>query len=450
MKRQASDLPVPLRAVLTLASVLVPRSSRCSWLTQWRSELWHIRVAMGGRGMDRKHTNRRALIVSLGAFRDAADLLMGTFGDAATRAEALWVARYALLVLTAFVVITCVYFKAFANTFESHKQDQGMVLSRTAGVLGVHSVIPSNQLDAWRKHASGLPEFAMFAAPNGRVETGRSVLFVTRNFFPMLSLVPPSGGRGSVRASESHAVAGPAGFRFLGRKYDRYIITPMRAMDFRHATFAGAIGRQRDFVQSGLAQRTLDERLENPPPVWIATIPVDFAHHQTIQISNAVCVLSLCIAIFWLVRERVSGKTRNSVTFRFLTFRLSQILILSGACLLSWRVLTSFVLIQSTGLYDLRWMVIMGATLLGSQGFVLMQWISDGEQRCRVCCRRASQPVSMGVWSNFFLNTPETEYLCPSGHGRLLQRRADLGARDSWIWFRFDESWVDVGSGSYS
>jgi hypothetical protein len=63
---------------------------------------------------------------------------------------------------------------------------------------------------------------------------------------------------------------------------------------------------------------------------------------------------------------------------------------------------------------------------------------ADQRQRCPVCLRRLSLPVTLGSWASL-LEPPQTEFLCEQGHGALAVSDAGTGEPDRWI--ALDTSW---------
>lgn len=68
---------------------------------------------------------------------------------------------------------------------------------------------------------------------------------------------------------------------------------------------------------------------------------------------------------------------------------------------------------------DLPWtfaFMLFGLTFLGALTLVVI----DQRFRCRTCLRRLRMPVGAGAWDKIFrLGSPQTEWICPFGHGTL-------------------------------
>jgi hypothetical protein len=69
----------------------------------------------------------------------------------------------------------------------------------------------------------------------------------------------------------------------------------------------------------------------------------------------------------------------------------------------------------------------------------LVAWIvADQQQRCPVCLRLLSMPVTIGSWSSV-LDPVSTELMCAEGHGSLCVAETENSAPDRWT--ALDNSW---------
>ena len=76
-------------------------------------------------------------------------------------------------------------------------------------------------------------------------------------------------------------------------------------------------------------------------------------------------------------------------------------------------------------------------------------WL-DQKYRCRNCLSRLRMPLAKGNWSHATLFAPPTlEWICPFGHGTMLEDEGHLssGEPDHWMendadfWKAFEDSW---------
>lgn len=69
--------------------------------------------------------------------------------------------------------------------------------------------------------------------------------------------------------------------------------------------------------------------------------------------------------------------------------------------------------------------------------------IRDGRLRCRSCARRLRMPLAEGSYSGMLLDHPQTEYVCPYGHGKL-RVQASVSARPERQWTRQGDIWEEL------
>ena len=72
--------------------------------------------------------------------------------------------------------------------------------------------------------------------------------------------------------------------------------------------------------------------------------------------------------------------------------------------------------------------------------------IWDQRYRCRVCLRRLRMPVARGSWSRILLfGRPQIEYICPYGHGTLLEDDLHLTGSSAPEWTpHSDDIWAEL------
>ncbi len=79
---------------------------------------------------------------------------------------------------------------------------------------------------------------------------------------------------------------------------------------------------------------------------------------------------------------------------------------------------------------------------LGAAGLLaICAW--DQRYRCRTCGRRLRMPAASGIFSSVMLGgTPNTEYICTFGHGKLEVPDVHTSYRPA-KWTRYDGIWDD-------
>jgi hypothetical protein len=93
---------------------------------------------------------------------------------------------------------------------------------------------------------------------------------------------------------------------------------------------------------------------------------------------------------------------------------------------------------------DLPWTTALLAYWLVSLGLLgLAVW--DQRRRCRVCLHRLRMPVNKGFFSYASIfSPPETESICPYGHGTLTEPEVHLDAHDKTEWKQHDDIWKEL------
>jgi hypothetical protein len=74
--------------------------------------------------------------------------------------------------------------------------------------------------------------------------------------------------------------------------------------------------------------------------------------------------------------------------------------------------------------------------------------VRDQRQRCRACLRRLIMPVATGSWGNILtIGRPQTEWICPFGHGTLRIDELQITGKESPDWRRHDDDiWKELES----
>ncbi len=74
--------------------------------------------------------------------------------------------------------------------------------------------------------------------------------------------------------------------------------------------------------------------------------------------------------------------------------------------------------------------------------------IRDQRQRCRTCLRPLIMPVARGSWGNILtIGWPQTEWICPFGHGTLRIDDLQITGKESPDWRPHgDDIWKELES----
>jgi hypothetical protein len=72
--------------------------------------------------------------------------------------------------------------------------------------------------------------------------------------------------------------------------------------------------------------------------------------------------------------------------------------------------------------------------------------VRDQRYRCRVCLRRLRMPIETGSWGQMLeLGRPQTEYICPYGHGSLTAHELQISGLANPEWTRrSDDMWEEL------
>ena len=92
---------------------------------------------------------------------------------------------------------------------------------------------------------------------------------------------------------------------------------------------------------------------------------------------------------------------------------------------------------------DLAWTtVILVFVLLACGVFYVIIW--DQRYRCRSCLRRLRMPVVKGAWNQVLFGAPQTEYICPYGHGTLEVPELQITGMEHPSWKPHDDIWKEL------
>jgi H+/Cl- antiporter ClcA len=98
-------------------------------------------------------------------------------------------------------------------------------------------------------------------------------------------------------------------------------------------------------------------------------------------------------------------------------------------------------------LHDMLFTFIMlGIGLIAFGLLFLTVW--DQKRRCRSCLRRLMMPIARGSWGNMVIfGRPQTEWICPFGHGTLSIEELQITGRQFPDWQPHDDNiWKELES----
>lgn len=102
---------------------------------------------------------------------------------------------------------------------------------------------------------------------------------------------------------------------------------------------------------------------------------------------------------------------------------------------------------QPLFLHDMLFTFLMlGVGLIGAGVLFAIFW--DQRRRCRTCLHRLIMPLRKGSWGNMVIRgRPQTEWICPFGHGTLSIEELQITGRQSPDWQPHDDDiWKELES----
>jgi hypothetical protein len=178
--------------------------------------------------------------------------------------------------------------------------------------------------------------------------------------------------------------------------------------------------------------------LEPPRPVAPDSKKMRYDPRSDAVFGNtAPVVFALATGLILLVSRRRSLHNYNWRYRFFLVAKLAGIfLILPAVWLEGGMALRSHLHNEALRI----WLggALLALALIAAFSRLVMWAVADQQQRCPVCLRLLSMPVTIGSWSSV-LDPVSTELLCAEGHGSLCLAETEIGAPDRWT--ALDHSW---------
>jgi hypothetical protein len=347
-----------------------------------------------------------------GAFVDAGDLrkeyLVSEFDSRAMVRHPV-VCLSGLLVVLLFLAGSTGVFQHTRAALRPAYPESGqlVLLARPMGVLGMETGASTGQVLTWVEYSKWFGAVAGFVLHNdGRLE-------VTPNFFSVLRMDPA-----------------PV-FRFLGHDVQVKVIDPQRT----DVPLSGAIARLKHPSDLKAAEIQWAGFTVFDAPHIIST-PLE-------QRSRWPIYFSLVVSLAFLG----AGALRAWRRLKFLAFFLVKTGLALAVVACIWLEVATAIPIPVTGGIDIGLAVPLVGLLVFSEVFVLRWSLEDQAQRCPVCCRLVSMPVSVGSRSSIILERPGVEFLCTRGHGTLVLSDLRTTTGEPWRWTPTDQSWQEVFTG---
>jgi hypothetical protein len=486
------------RAIIWLASWIVPRPMRREWSDMWRSKVWHWAnfLAESGR-LDGR--NQRILIRNCwGAFADALwirydreSFLIGK--RRLLRSPWTCLAACVLLLTTLTLASGFIPLRSSLFTQPTYQSDRVAMVSFKGKYVRIRSETLLYLGSVW-KEAPQATEQALYSWGASRLSDDWSEVPVVESrvgpeFFQLL------GARAELgrlpQPSERFACANCAvlshdfwkihfrGKNVIGQRIelDGHPMTVIgvlpRSFDLPAASTSvwtvlddatlrfsnfmsrvGLVARLRPGTTSEQLQVDLIDRSENAgyrftqAPMNTTTLQ---SQSRTLLATYAGFTLLavLCAgAIAWLLRAAAGGfgpvSLRGWQNLRWWGFFLAQSAALTASVymfvwlmvhgLLGWVGRTVYPVADEVAFW----------TFLPLAVAVLTWAIADQQKRCRRCLRRLSMAVNVGRPGSVLLNFAGTEMVCEDGHGMLYVAESSSNALERDRWRTLDESWAEL------
>jgi len=487
------------RAILWLASRMVPRPLRSDWLDIWQRKAWHWANFLAETKRLNRFNQRALFGACLQAFPEALWLRYDRERFLARKRRIL---RSPAACLGAAVLLFIILLLAggfvpprsslFSHAV-SHPEDLAVVSFK-----GKYVRIRSETLlylgSVW-KGASQAEQLALYSWGPERLSDDWSEVPVFESrvgpeFFPMAGVRAelgrlPQPGRGFEYANAVVLSHDFWRIHFRGRKdvlgarveLDGHPMTIIGVLprDFdlpasstavwtvldnatpRFSNFmtrVGAVARLRGGATPAQLQSALIDSSENAGYRFVqAPMKVDSLQTQarsTLLTYIAFLVLALACAggIAWLLRAAAGGigpvSLKGWQNVRWWSFFAAKSLAFTGSIyLLVWLVVHGVLGWVGGTVYPMAdeaafW------TFLPLAIAVLTWCIADQQKRCRICLRRLSMPVDVGRPGSVLLNFAGTEMVCEDGHGTLYVAESESNSLERDRWQTLDDSWAEL------
>src|SRR5215469_8074267 len=215
----------------------------------------------------------------------------------------------------------------------------------------------------------------------------------------------------------------------------------------------GAVAQLEENSTAASLERDLSDRTESagyvhPSSELTVTTVADHLRHNPWNAIWFVLFATACAVFVVVLRRSISGfdplpegLAGRGVWFGFLAVKsalLLSIVALCAWCVVDW---VSAWLLGST--YPLAdeysiWLFLPLA-------IIALSWsMRDQQSRCRRCLRRLELPVEIGRTGSVLLNWAGTEMVCSEGHGVLYVPESAANSLDQDRWNKLDDSWANL------
>jgi MacB-like periplasmic core domain len=486
------------RAILWLASWLVPGKRRTEWRGRQMRQVWHWVNFLAESGQLNRETKLQLATHCWGMFPDAFWIRYDR-EQFLRRMERLCRAPATCLVLATLLVLAVVlaggFIPAARSRFSSaiSRPDRVCIITLNGKFKRVHSETLLDLASAW-KRSKLLDTVAPYSWGPGRLAGARRTVpiltaRVVPEFFQLLDVNAVLGhtfgrddpqicGNCIVLSSEIWELQFRSASTIVGQRIlvdggervvigvlprNFHLVSPDIAvwslLDPTAPPFSnfmeriGAVARMNSGATETQVEADLTDLSEDAGYVFPASLLSVTSAQAEMRRSIETYLLFFLLAVtsaVWIVYAGQSGRGLGlppaslAARCRWWAFLVAKsVPLLMATCLLA--------------LASARWLSahIMGSIYPMVDGLALwlflilsivpLSWsIHDQQKRCRSCLRRLGNPIRVGAAGHVLLNWSGTEMVCSEGHGVLYlpDSPANLLERDRWN--TFDDSWADL------
>jgi hypothetical protein len=476
-------------ALLRSASLLVPSSLRCTWLDEWRSELWYVGSTSLAENLPFLTRERRSAIFCFGAFHDAWYLRCERKTSIVRTVRP---SRSALRITAALFLVAVLSFIAslilpeVRSVLHSslYRDTRNLVLISPAG--SIQDEAPSMHMRYFRFWQGRAPhmfsEFAFYGPIVKQVriaEHHTSELRVARasaNLFPMLG-IQPSSTLGETQLPV--LLVSPTTWQ---QQFHDGSVTPgaILKIGIRKAIFGGILPKDQWRLPGSFDAWLIEPGADAPgipdtaggyilarriPSVenaklgehWNMDAPQPnggSAGYKCVTLSSidrvpvAIYIFTVFLALLALpattslpLGEYPAGSEHISWSLRL---RRWMFLFVKLSLLLPSIYFISLDLAYSLPAFapDAQYIQIVTSFLMTLFSF---RWaLKDQRRRCPVCLSTLTNPARVGEPSRSFLGWNGTELICTDGHGLLHVPELPTSWFATQRWLYLDSSWSSV------
>jgi MacB-like periplasmic core domain len=486
------------RAILWLASGLVPREHRAEWQGQRLRRIWHWINFLSETGQLNRENKLELARHCWGAFADAFWVRYDR-KEFLLRLEHLFRAPATCLAVATLLVSVVVLAGGFIPAAQSRlssaisRPDRVCVVSLNGKFRRLRSETLLDLASAW-KGSKLLSAVAPYSWGPGRLAGEyRTVPILTArvapDFFELLGVNAAAGrtfrtgdaqtcrncavlshemwklqfasapgviGQRIMLDGSQKTVIGvlPRNFHLVSSDIAAWTLLDPAAPPFSNfVERIGAVARMKNGATPPQIEADLSDLTENAGYVFPASLLSVISAQEDNRRSLETYLLFLLLAVtcaVWIVyarhSERGLGRAPTSLPDGcrwWLFFVAKSLLLLVATCLLA-SATVRWVCVHLVGsIYPMANGVALWFFLVLAIG--PLSWsIHDQQKRCRTCLRRLGSPIRIGAPGHVLLNWSGTEMVCREGHGILYlpDAHADWLERDRWN--TLDASWADL------